>query len=393
MCGEIKINLLVGWQTMNGRIVVAVLTLVAIVFTVSYTYFYTDSYDAQANKVFKDVLKGFEKIRGYNISDVQLKIVTKDWVVQQWGGKSYDEEALKDDEVFYKALMLAPSNFSVERQKDEEVSLFMAFAWEGDIYIVKENFDPGSDSAKETLSHELEHIVQERYFNLASDGSYDGDKAIAAITEGDAVVAGWVYTGKDLSTEVKNEVDEEINENNSLTTLFLFPYHYGSPFMARFYLDGGFEGVNEVLTNPPSTTEQIIHVEKYLDGETFRDFEGYSPGESNWRLVKDTRMGEYFLYIFLASHVLDSAAFNAASGWDGDRLTIYRNGEDFKWRWKIGFDTVNDANEFYIAAALMLNKLGTKTSESSWVIGEPYVRQEITMEIMGDTVTLYGKSI
>lgn len=292
--------------------------------------------------------------------------------------------------------MLTSSNFSVERQKDEEVGLFMAFAWEGDIYVVKENFDPGSDSAKETLAHEFEHIVQERYFNLTSDGSYDSDKAIAAIIEGDAVVAGWVYAGKNLSAEMKTEVDEEINENNSLTTLFLFPYHYGSTFLARFYLDGGFEKVDEVLTTPPATTEQIIHVEKYLRSETFRDFGGYNPGESNpesWRVVKDTRMGEYFLYIFLATHVFDSAAFNAASGWDGDRLTIYRSGDDFKWRWKIGFDTVNDANEFYIAMALMLNKLGNKTSESSWEIAEPYVKQEIMVEINGDVVTLYGESV
>lgn len=382
---------------MNRKMVVAALSIIAIVFTVSYAYYYTDSYEAQANQVFKEVLEDFQKIRGYNISDVQLKIVTKDWVVQQWGGRSYDEEALKDDETFYKALMLAKSNFSVERQKDEEVGLFMAFAWKGDIYVVKENFDPGSDSARETLAHELEHIVQERYFNLTSDGSYDGDKASAAIIEGDAVVAGWVYAGKNLSAEVKNEVEkahEEINENNSLTTLFLFPYHYGSTFMARFYLDGGFDEVNRVLTRPPVTTEQVIHVEKYLSSETFRNFEGYNPEAlKGWRVVKDTRMGEYFLYIFLATHVFDSAAYNAASGWDGDRLTLYRNGDDFKWRWKIGFDTASDANEFYIATALMLNKLGTKTSDSSWVIGEPYAKQKITVEIDGDVITLYGESI
>ena len=396
MCGEIKINLLVGWQTMNQKIVVAALTIIAIVFTVSYAFLYTDSYEAQANEVFKEVLKDFEKIRGYNISDVQLKIVTKDWVVQQWGGRSYDEEALKDDEVFYKALMLAPSNFSVKRQKDEEVSLFMAFAWEGDIYVVKENFDPGSDSAKETIAHELEHLVQDRYFNLTSDGSYDGDKASAAIIEGDAVVAGWVYAGKNLSAEIgsqSSQTDEEINENNSLNVLFLFPYHYGSTFMARFYLEGGFDRVNEVLTSSPATTEQIIHVEKYLNGETFRNFEGYSLNEPDWRVVKDTRMGEYFLYIFLATHVFDSAAYNAASGWDGDRLTIYRSSDDFKWRWKIGFDTANDANEFYIAAALMLNKLGTKISDSSWMIAEPYAKQEIKVEIDGDVVTIYGESV
>ena len=381
---------------MNRKMVVAALSIVAIVFTVSYAYYYTNSYEAQANQVFKEVLKGFQKIRGYNISDVQLKIVTKDWVVQQWGGRSYDEEALKDDEVFYKALMLAKSNFSVEKQKDEEVGLFMAFAWEGNIYVVKENFDPGSNSARETLAHELEHLVQERYFNLTSDGSYDGDKASAAIVEGDAVVAGWVYAGKNLSIELNNEIEkahEEIDENNSLTMLFLFPYHYGSTFMARFYLEGGFDKVDEVLRNPPVTTEQILHVEKYLNGETFRNFDGLSKPGPDWRVVKDTRMGEYFLYVFLATHVFDSAAYNAASGWDGDRLTVYRNGDDFKWRWKIGFDTENDANEFYIAAALMLNKLGTKISDSSWVIAEPYAKQEIKVEIDGDVVTIYGESV
>ena len=378
---------------MNKKTVMGALVLIAGILAISYAFLYADSYDARASHVFQQVLKDFGKIRGYDISDVNLKIVTKDWVVKQWGGGSYDEEALKDDEVFYKALMLVPSNFSVKKQKNEEVSLFMAFAWEGDIYVVKENFDPESDAAGEALAHELEHIVQEKYFNLTSDGSYDGDKAIAAITEGDAVVAGWVYAGKNVSAEMSGQTEEEIYDNNSLTALFLFPYHYGSKFMGHFYLEGGFDRVNDVLTSPPTTTEQIIHVEKYLSGETFRNFEGYKLNESGWRVVKDTRMGEYFLYVFLASHVLDSAAYNAASGWDGDRLTIYRSGDDFKWRWRIGFDTVNDANEFYIAVSLMLNKLGTKTSDSSWEISAPYVKQKIRVEINGDVITLYGQSV
>ena len=46
-----------------------------------------------------------------------------------------------------------------------------------------------------------------------------------------------------------------------------FPYLGGMSFMGQLFRAGGFALVNRVYEHPPTTTEQILHVDKYLAGE------------------------------------------------------------------------------------------------------------------------------
>jgi|GEM_PF-999447 hypothetical protein len=347
-------------------------------------------YDKKASDLFDDVVKRVTETRGY-MPDVPLEVVTKEWVVKKWGSPSIDEERLKDEEIFYKSLLLVPSNFSFETRKNKEVGGFMAFYWKNKVYVVKENFDPDSKNAGEALAHELEHVIQDMYFSIKHDQSFDGNKAYGAIVEGDAVLMGWIYAGKKVDEEVKG-IDQDINcsaepnkgygsQESDLNFLYFFPYTFGTKFIAKAYLKGGYKAVDEILKNPPITTEQILHPEKRNEGfEKVKvdgdDYDFLKIDLNDFKLIKDTRMGEFFLYVFLSSHLPDCYSFNAAEGWNGDNLKIFRKNNEFVFYWKIMFDDESEAIEFQETFEKMLDKVAYKQGEW-WITKSEFTKEKI----------------
>ncbi len=343
-------------------------------------------YEQEVKDLYREVKANFTQLRGYELDNVSIKIVTKQWVKDRWGSQKVQEqvpEYLKNQELFFKSLMVVDENFSYYHRKNKEVAGFMAFSWEGDVYVVKENFDPSSLGAGETIAHELEHLVQARQFNLENDGTYDGERAVGSIIEGDAILAGKLYAGKNVSPSRSFEVNEE----NSLNFMYMFSYNFGFPYIAHIYQKEGYEGVNEVLRNYPITTEQIIHYN--YSRNNFKELENDEfPGE----MAKEDRLGELVAFTFLAAHLNDTIARNAAEGWNGDSYVLYRDNNSFYWQWKTAWDSDSDAEEFYNASRDLLNKLGS-SQDDKWAISEDYLDQKIEIALKGSTVVLEGANL
>jgi len=362
--------------------VVILLTILVAVYQLEY------SYESRVNKLYKEVLKDFSEIRGYRLDEnnVSLRVVTRGWVLERWGAEKVERDTpdyLKNEELFLKSLMLVKENFSYYKRKNKEIAGFMAFSWMGDVYVVKENFDPEYQGAGEALVHELEHVIQKNYFNIKGDGTYDGDKATGAIIEGDAVLAGRLYAGKNIS-----EINEyEIDEDNVLNFIYLFPYNYGVRYLARYYEKGGYSLVDEVLRNPPSTTEQIIH---FVNDS----FELVENDVFSGELIKKDRLGELFVFSFLASHINDSKAWIAAEGWNGDSYVLYKNCTDveFRWQWIILFDSEEDALEFLTVLNEVMQKIAEK-EDSHWITDRGYIKQKISIAISGNEVRIEGMGL
>jgi hypothetical protein len=356
-----------------------------------------DSYTKRTKALFESVRSRMEEIRGFEIS-IPLEIVDREWVLSKWGSQAVDEESLMDEEVFYKSLLLVPSDFRYEERKDEEVSSFMAFYWGKKIYVVRENFDPDRNSSGEALAHELEHAIQDM-FNIRTDGTFDGDEASSAIVEGDAVLAGWVYSNKNIS-EVLNKTRNDIaceNEPNkgyksNLYNLFYFPYLYGGVYVGKRYLDGGYSLVDELLNNHPNSTEQIIHDKKegFMDVRiNSLEIRENTYNFTSFKIVKDERMGEFFLYIFLSTHLNDCEAFKSAEGWNGDNFVLLRKGDEFVFGWRIAFDTLRDADEFETSLVRLLEKVGKSKGERRWKVN--FSCDEVfTYEREGKLISIYG---
>ena len=132
----------------------------------------------------------------------------------------------------------------------------------------------------------------------------------------------------------------------------LFPAIQGKQFVVSlFELGQGWQAVNDAYGNPPVSTEQVLHPEKYFIQEaplevTVPDFSGLmSPG---WSLTATDTLGEFVLRSYLEEHVSPSEAATAAAGWGGDQYLLLGHSELGRLALaQVVFDSVEDASEFH----------------------------------------------
>ncbi len=226
---------------------------------------------------------------------------------------------------------------------------------------------------KAVLAHEAEHALQHRHFALPKKvASSDADLALTALVEGDAQVAMGAYIGLELGEpagrtlrrirEATKRVpiaalDTDHRRTALARTIALarerleFPYKEGMMFVSDIYRAGGFELVNQLYASPPTTTEQVLHPEKYLAGETQRSFKPL-PAQPGHSVVVGDVLGEFQTRVLLARCNDPSSADKAAAGWDGDRFEILSGeGGGLVVAWSTAWDTEDDAREFEAAVA------------------------------------------
>jgi hypothetical protein len=133
-----------------------------------------------------------------------------------------------------------------------------------------------------------------------------------------------------------------------------FSYRRGGIFMETVRQAGGMSAVDQVLARPPSSTEQVLHVEKYVAGEEPAVIDAKPLDDAlaakGYARVWSTTLGELGIAIVLETHVKEDVS-KAARGWAGDLLCCY---EDKQKRtlvaWLTAWDTREDAAEFEAAA-------------------------------------------
>ena len=361
-------------------------------------------YSRTAEAVFTDVSREMGKIRGLPLLDrVELKIVTVSWVRENWGWKQVEAASreIEIEERMYKALFLIPENVSLQEVKVQQAGSILAASWEDKVYIVKEYFNPyDKPKAKETFAHELTHILQGRHFKTPERRTHDAKQAWSALIEGDAGL-----TAKEC---IKTEADPNPSAltlaqkasfsyiyaskmPDSLTRIWLFPYDYGENFCKALYANGGWTRVNQAYEDPPQTTEQIIHPEKYLEGEWYADVEAPPPNASGWINAKTDRLGEHFILVMLETHLSTSESAEAAEGWNGDNFTLYEKGNDYMFTWRILWDTEEDAVQFSGTFAEMMSALGAEgLAMDLWKVRGEYVsfkRDGLSTLIVGSTMS------
>jgi hypothetical protein len=230
---------------------------------------------------------------------------------------------------------------------------------------------------KYIYAHEYAHALQDQHFDLTSLGTYpecvkpeQTCLAIRALVEGEAdlIQALWLdqfppeFELNDITRF--NPPSQLFQENEPPPPYFgmssMFPYLLGYEFVYYLYQQGGWDAVNYAYSNLPTTTEQILHPEKYVDGEgpvVVNDLPLSGILSPEWRLLKQEVLGEWESFLLLAygsdevAQLADEIAFIAVEGWEGDTYQVYYNGETDQtlltahWIW----ETATDANEFYTA--------------------------------------------
>lgn len=255
-------------------------------------------------------------------------------------------------------------------------------------------------------SHELYHGFQDQHFGLNSylmdlvkEGQLNDDQIMArqAIVEGEATYMMTLWTTKammgslpptqmlkmvidmqaDLSTQqllemTKLALQTNISAGGSAQTMvdavnnipgfiidsMVGAYMKGMRFVFEVHQDD-WSNVNALYENPPVSTEQILHPEKWISGEepyqyTWPDFSN-EKSTRNWALLEQNTLGEMQWRSVFTEYGMVGVSTAAAAGWDGDSYSIIENPEDnnIVLMLATSWDTEDEATEFKNAYSIL----------------------------------------
>ena len=224
-----------------------------------------------------------------------------------------------------------------------------------------------SPLARQTLAHEFTHALQDQHYDLEKmlpDDSKDDDRdlGVRSLVEGDATVSGILYaqtymTQQDYQAmldESKNAPSEVIDKApRYIRDLLYFPYEQGVQFVIALGIVNSFNPINKALQDPPVSSEQIIHPEKYTD--TPRDMPkpvALTPLTdtlgAGWTMPDNGTLGEFDFQAMLQESNA-TGADSAAAGWGGAVYNYYENGDKALIIFNSVWDTPKDADEFEAA--------------------------------------------
>ena len=103
--------------------------------------------------------------------------------------------------------------------------------------------------------------------------------------------------------------------------MLVAPYQLGEPFTTDLVDEAGQTALDDAFAAPPTTSEQVMHLDRYLAGEVAATV--VEPAADG--VIVDTGvMGEYTTVLVLADVTRGATARTAADGWGGDRYVVWR---------------------------------------------------------------------
>jgi hypothetical protein len=230
--------------------------------------------------------------------------------------------------------------------------------------------DLGLEAEQVTLWHELIHGLQDQHYDLKpllkwQPGRGDGIAATHSLAEGDATSGMMdlmlLPRGQDaLDAEgafsSSMGVLEAMPEIASVPTLLkrsiVAPYVDGLAFVHALRRAGGWAAVDGAWRSLPTTTEQILHPEKYLQREPAEVIAIPLPpaGGPSELLFRDV-LGEQAVRLMLEEWVPKVTAASAAAGWAGDAVAVFASGDRRAVAIHLRYDDETNAREGFAAIA------------------------------------------
>lgn len=319
-------------------------------------------------------------------------------LVDEWE-KEVTPEEFKLDEATWKVMNLIPQDFDLKsayiKLLTEEVAAFYDPKTKT-MHLIREpekpldeakkkpasllelimGRDEGFDKAEaqSVIAHELTHALDDQHFDLDAMSQTvieddDATLALSALMEGEATLTMMAVGQSDWTgTQIVSTPAEGLNRVMRWITPFMpmtggatsrksppvmvesliFPYLQGLVFCTSLTNQGGWPALDQAYENPPISTEQIIHPEKYQGPKqdwpmaiklgTYKTPDGF-------KHLGESVIGELTTRVLLSQN----GGRNAAAGWDGDTLAVFESIHEkhkFACIWLTTWDTTQDAYEF-----------------------------------------------
>ena len=196
------------------------------------------------------------------------------------------------------------------------------------------------------LAHELTHALQDQNFGLLKmplEIKNNDDLALAtsALIEGDATLVMNDYSLqnfklKDLHKSLAGLLTQNMKQFQDapriLRDSMTFPYVRGMEFCDALRDEGGYEAVSAAYKEPPASTSQILHPEKFFAHEQPVRVEWPDTSVNGQKPVEDNVLGEFGTRILLSQWLDDKTGIEASQGWRGDRYLAFDNGRALVWK-------------------------------------------------------------
>ena len=268
--------------------------------------------------------------------------------IEQEINRRYSQDQLEAERKSMVAWGVLPADYDLQRLfldlLEEQVSAY--YDPLGKVMVVGDWLP--REEQRAALVHELVHALQDRELPIDAFISPEpghGDRLLTrqALVEGEAVALTFDLMLKAQATDISRLPDLTMTKGLITTSaggpvidkapkfvrdLLLFPYVEGLGFIYQFRKRRPWAAMSAIYSDPPRSTTQILHPEKYFDRRedpvavAIPDLSPLLPGS---RLVSDDDLGEFSLGAVLALHLGDIEGPRAAAGWRGDRYRIWED--------------------------------------------------------------------
>lgn len=233
---------------------------------------------------------------------------------------------------------------------------------------------PTRDASAVAAVIALTRALQEQHFRwqerVKGITSEDRKLAFKAVADGDATTVALHFLKSNPSTvlwadhvQAMGRLTAELERAGSSLPVMLreqlvFPYRDGTQFVQWAYAAKGWSGVNALFADPPVSSAQILHPERYylrrsppvqiIPFGLFR--------QTQQSALTEQTLGEFLIQVLLASSHSRQDAALIASNWNGDYLSAYPDGENLIIAWLSAWNGEGDAQRFYRAFQTVLER-------------------------------------
>ncbi len=274
------------------------------------------------------------------------------------------------------ALGTVPPNFDYEASVLAMMGDELAGLYDPDADAMYLRADLGEAALEATLQHELVHALQDQHYDIGTliewqpDGT-DRSSALSALAEGDATSAmldGMLAESGKRATDLPEDLvegqmallagatDDAERVPAILKRSLVSPYLDGLRFVhaVRRQHDSteDWEAIDRIWKELPTTTEQILHLDKYEAREPAVTVPvPSSPDTENdeWRASFHDVWGEQSLRLLFEEWMPAVTAREGATGWGGDRLVVHSAGGQRAVAWHVVADDSAAATRMYEA--------------------------------------------
>ena len=195
-------------------------------------------------------------------------------------------EEIRAEELTLKKFGLVPADFDLAKSTVDLLTEQAAAFYDYDKKKLFVTDSTPNESQEPVLAHEIAHAIADQNYNLGrfikqGRKSDDGSTARLAVMEGQATWLMSEVLARKMGQSLKSSPTllaamSGVNENGSgqfpvfdksplyLRQTLVFPYTKGMLFQHAAFDRDGQRGFAEVFLNPPVSTQQILHPEKYF---------------------------------------------------------------------------------------------------------------------------------